>query len=66
VNSIKEYIWFLKESQKFMKGTKHPIIIFFQSLVKGFGYVKSMNDWNRQEDKQMAYLKEDRVLVFKD
>ena len=41
MKSIKNYIWFIKESQSYMKG-HNRIIIFFQSLYKGFGFVKLM------------------------
>lgn len=44
--SIKDYIWFIKQSQHFMKGTMHPVVIFFQSLKKGLWFVKVMRENN--------------------
>lgn len=38
---IKWYLWFIKESQDYMRGY-NPIVIFFQSLYKGFGFTKDM------------------------
>jgi hypothetical protein len=42
INNVKWYGWFIKESQSYMKGY-NPVVIFFKSLVKGFGFVKDMN-----------------------
>lgn len=64
MKSIKYYIWFIKTSQSFMQGTKHPVIIFVQSVIKGFGYVKSMNEWDKQPDKLTAYANLDRTIEF--
>jgi len=63
MKSIKYYVWFIKQSQSFMKG-HNPIIVFVKSLYKGFGYVKSMNKWDKQPDKLMAYVNLDRTIEF--
>lgn len=39
---IKDYLWFIKESQMFMKGY-NPIIIFLKSLYKGIWFCKDMH-----------------------
>jgi len=43
MENIKLYFWFIKESQKFMKGY-NPIIVFIQSIYKGFRFVKISNE----------------------
>ena len=39
---FKNYVWFIKESQSFMKGY-NPTVIFIKSLFKGFGFCYEMN-----------------------
>lgn len=41
--NIKWYIWFIKQSQSYMKGY-NPIAVFIKSLYKGFGFVKTMRN----------------------
>lgn len=45
---IKDYIWFIKESQSFMKGIYNPVIIFFLSLPKGIGFCRNMSKSRKQ------------------
>jgi len=63
MKSIKHYIWFIKQSQSFMRH-ENSIKILFISLVKGFKYVKSMNQWEKNKDKMQAYIKMDRTIYF--
>ncbi len=42
MKSIKNYIWFVRVSQDFMKG-HNPFLVFFKSLSLGFGFCKEMN-----------------------
>lgn len=42
MNNIKLYFWFIGASQDFMKGY-NPVKVFFQSIFKGFGFVRLMN-----------------------
>lgn len=44
---MKNYIWFIKESQKFMKGTMSKSKIFILSLYKGIGFCREMKRWER-------------------
>lgn len=46
---IKDYLWFIKESQKFMRGYT-PIVVFFQSLYKGIGFCKNMHQGRNLKD----------------
>ncbi|WP_281346933.1 hypothetical protein [Weissella coleopterorum] len=39
---IKDYIWFIKESQSYMKG-HNSIVVFLKSLWLGIGFVNAMN-----------------------
>lgn len=43
IKNIKNYFWFLKESQLLMKGMYHPIVIFILSLGYGIDFCKLMN-----------------------
>lgn len=43
--TLKNYWWFIKESQSFMKGVYHPFIIFILSLIKGINFCKQMNKY---------------------
>ena len=40
---IKNYIWFIRISQQYMKG-HNPVKIFFQSLRLGFFFCQDMNE----------------------
>ena len=54
MKSIKYYLWFVKESQSFMKGY-NPTLVFIRSLYKGVGFVKSMKAWDKTTDKLASY-----------
>ena len=45
---IKDYLWFIKESQKYMEGY-NKVIVFIKSLYKGIDFSNSMKkdriDW---------------------
>lgn len=45
--NIKNYTWFIKESQSYMHGY-NPVIVFFKSLWLGIGFCKDMNKSNRR------------------
>ena len=40
--AICNYVWFVKESQKFMKGSENLVVVFLKSLYKGIGFCKNM------------------------
>ena len=42
MESIKNYIWFICESQKFMEGHAPKWWVFIHSLHLGFGFCKDM------------------------
>ncbi len=42
MKNIKNYLWFIIESQSFMKG-HNPMWVFFKSLWLGIGFCKNMN-----------------------
>lgn len=42
MRNIKLYLWFVKESQSYMKGSMNLILVFFISLYKGLWFVKAM------------------------
>lgn len=42
------YLWFIKESQSFMRG-HNPVVVLFQSLYKGFGFVRNINEVTEYE-----------------
>jgi len=46
MRNIKEYLWFIKESQDYMEG-HNKVLVFFTSLILGFGFVKSINDFKK-------------------
>ena len=46
MQDIKNYTWFVKYSQAFMKG-HNPVLIFFKSLVLGFKYCMIMRRWRK-------------------
>lgn len=48
MNTIKNYIWFIKESQSFMAG-HNSIFVFLQSLFKGIKFCINMKEWDRYE-----------------
>lgn len=50
MNTIKNYIWFIKESQSFMAG-HNSILVFLQSLFKGIKFCINMKEWDRYEKK---------------
>ncbi|EPH98175.1 hypothetical protein D920_01733 [Enterococcus faecalis 13-SD-W-01] len=41
MKTINNYFWFIRESQAFMQGY-NPVVVFFKSLYKGFGFCKMM------------------------
>ena len=43
MKTIKNYFLFIKESQSFMQGCGHPVVIFFKSLYKGIWFCMEMN-----------------------
>lgn len=47
--SIKDYIWFIKESQSFMKGVQSRPRTFIESLFRGFRFCKLMNEDRLEE-----------------
>lgn len=66
MQTIKNYIWFIKESQSFMKG-HNPILVFLQSIWRGFGFCRNMNQWDKTEKKygsEAAYCMLNRTMEF--
>lgn len=45
IRTLRNYWWFIKESQFFMKGVYNPVIIFILSLWKGIGFCVEMNKY---------------------
>ena len=61
---IKNYFWFIKESQSFMKG-HNPVLIFFRSIWKGIFFCKELKEWDRVAEKygeEYAYLTLNHVM----
>lgn len=44
MKNIKNYLWFIKESQSFMEGTYSKPRIFIESLYRGFKFCKLMKE----------------------
>lgn len=66
IKNIRNYLWFVKESQSFMKG-HNPVAIFFQSIFLGIGFCKEMNKWDDIEKrfgKEAAYCMLNRNIEF--
>lgn len=38
---LNNYVWFIRESQKYMRGY-NPVVVFFLSLYKGVGFCKDL------------------------
>jgi len=55
------YLWFIKESQGFMKGY-NPIITFLKSLYKGIEFTKDMVKYENADDKWLHYINMDRTI----
>lgn len=43
MKNIKNYVWFIKESQSFMEGVHSKPRIFIESLFRGFKFCRLMN-----------------------
>lgn len=64
MKTINNYLWFIKESQSFMRG-HNPVKIFIQSLWKGIGFCRNMNEWDKAEKQygaETAYCMLNRVM----
>ena len=62
IKAIKYYVGFIKESQKFMKGSMNPIRVFFESLYRGIWFTRHSLRWDKIENKQVAYGMMDRRI----
>ena len=58
MQSIKNYIWFIRASQDFMKGY-NPVVVFIQSLYKGIGFCKLMKPPDSKSIKFDQFKKSD-------
>lgn len=61
---VKDYIWFIKESQSYMKG-HNPVLVFLKSLFLGVGFCRNMKKWYEVEKKygaETAYCQLNRTM----
>ena len=67
MKTIKNYLWFIRTSQTFMKGSKNLIIVFFKSLYKGIHFCKLQNEWDSEVEatsEESAYARLNRNIEF--
>jgi len=57
MKAIKYYLWFIRESQSFMKGY-NPIATFFKSLCLGLGFTRAC----MIDDKQLGKVINDESI----
>lgn len=65
--NIKNYLYFIKESQSFMKGCGHPVVIFLKSLFKGIRFCIEQNTYEEMVNKfgsEEAYVRLNRIVEF--